>query len=37
MARVLIIEDEPEISMILEEVLKEEGDEVTPFQTASVD
>jgi CheY-like chemotaxis protein len=29
MARVLIIEDEPEISMILEEVLKEEGDEVT--------
>ena len=29
MVRVLIIEDEPEISMILEEVLTEEGYEVT--------
>lgn len=29
MTRVLIIEDEPEISMILEEVLAEEGYEVT--------
>lgn len=29
MVRVLIIEDEPEISMILEEVLTEEGFEVT--------